>query len=174
MFSCEYCERFRDHLFWRTSPVAASVTSSVSHWSRARTFFSHKLKLGVSWNYMPPILVPSSAKCIVTQILVTAKLNRRKYLVLKGVLMIWSFPAKNCLFRVSNWSTRIRCEICWRLRMKTSELRQWGRSGVFCEYISHFVQFVHFELENNYWVHIEKTNTLEDKSGYIMLYVEVF
>ena len=31
-----------------------------------------------SLNYMPPILVPSSAKCIATKILVTAKLNRRK------------------------------------------------------------------------------------------------
>ena len=33
-------------------------------------------------NYMPPILVPSSAKCIATQILVIAKLNRRKDIIM--------------------------------------------------------------------------------------------
>ena len=33
---------------------------------------------------MPPILAPSSAKRIATQILVIAKLNGRKELVLKG------------------------------------------------------------------------------------------
>ena len=40
--------------------------------------------LGDSWNYMPPILTPSSAKCMATQILVTAKLNGRKYFILRG------------------------------------------------------------------------------------------
>ena len=40
--------------------------------------------LGDSWNYMPPILVPSSAKHIATQILVIAKLNRRKKFFLRG------------------------------------------------------------------------------------------
>ena len=130
MFSCEYCERFRDHLFWRTSPVAASVTSSVSDWTRARTFFSHKLKLGVSWNYMPPILVPSSAKCIVTQILVTANLNRRKYLVLKGVLMIWSFPAKNCLFRVSKLKHK---NTVWKLlKVKNEDIRTASMASLWC------------------------------------------
>ena len=34
-------------------------------------------RLGDSRNYMPPILVPSSAKRIATQILVIAKLNGR-------------------------------------------------------------------------------------------------
>ena len=33
---------------------------------------------------MPPILVPSSAKRIATQILVTVKLNRRKDFILRG------------------------------------------------------------------------------------------
>ena len=42
--------------------------------------------LGDSQNYMPPILVPSSAKRITTttQILVFAKLNERKYFILRG------------------------------------------------------------------------------------------
>ena len=33
---------------------------------------------------MPPILVPSSAKRIVTQILVNAKLNKREDFILRG------------------------------------------------------------------------------------------
>ena len=40
---------------------------------------AYKMKLGDNRNYMPPIRVPSSAKRIATQIVVTAKLNRRKY-----------------------------------------------------------------------------------------------
>ena len=37
-----------------------------------------------SRNYMPPILVPSSAKRIATQILVIAKLNEREDFILRG------------------------------------------------------------------------------------------
>ena len=40
-------------------------------------------RLGDSRNYMPPILVPSSAKRIATQILVIAKLNGRKDFILR-------------------------------------------------------------------------------------------
>ena len=40
--------------------------------------------LGDSWNYMQPILVPSSAKRIATQILVIAKLNEREDFILRG------------------------------------------------------------------------------------------
>ena len=39
--------------------------------------------LGDSRNYMPPILVSSSAKRIATQILVIAKLNGKKYFVFR-------------------------------------------------------------------------------------------
>ena len=39
--------------------------------------------LGDSRNYMPPILVLSSAKRITTQILVIAKLNQRKDFILR-------------------------------------------------------------------------------------------
>ena len=47
-----------------------------------------------SWNYMPPILVPSSAKRIATQMLVTEKFNGRKYFVLRG--FVWDIirPSK--------------------------------------------------------------------------------
>ena len=43
-----------------------------------------------------------------------------------------------------------------------------------CEHISHFVLLVDFEQENVCWVHIEITNTFEDKMVYIMRYVIVF
>ena len=39
--------------------------------------------LGNSWNYIPPILFPCSAKHIATQILVTPELNRRKDFILR-------------------------------------------------------------------------------------------
>ena len=42
----------------------------------------NKLLLGDIRNYMPPILVPSSAKRIATHILVIAKLNGGKYFIL--------------------------------------------------------------------------------------------
>ena len=52
--------------------------------------------------------------------------------------------------------------------MKTLEQCQWCRSSVFivnCEHISEFVLIVDFEQEKVRWVHIEKTNTFEDKIG---------
>ena len=42
---------------------------------------------------------------------------------------------------VNNRKTRNRCEICSKLTIKTSERRQWHRSGAFIvnfEHISHF------------------------------------
>ena len=42
------------------------------------------LQLGDSSNYMPPILVPSSAKPVSTQISVIVKLNGRKDFILRG------------------------------------------------------------------------------------------
>ena len=47
-----------------------------------------------SQNYMPPILVPSSAKCIVTQILVIAKSNGRKNFILRGFICDIIRPSK--------------------------------------------------------------------------------
>ena len=42
-----------------------------------------QIMLGESRNYIPQILVPSSAKCIATKILVIAKLNGRKDFILR-------------------------------------------------------------------------------------------
>ena len=41
------------------------------------------LLLGDNRNYIPPILVPFSVKRIATQVLVIAKLNGRKYFILR-------------------------------------------------------------------------------------------
>ena len=46
------------------------------------------------------------------------------------------------LLKVNNRNTRTTCEICSKLAIKTPELHQWRRSGVFIsnfEHISHFV-----------------------------------
>ena len=50
--------------------------------------------IGDSWNYMSPILVPSSAKRITTQMLVTGKLNGRKDFVLRGFVCDIIRPSK--------------------------------------------------------------------------------
>ena len=70
---------------------------------------------------MPPILVPFSVKRTLTQILVIAKLNERTDFFWDTVFVITSVAARNYLVKVSNWSTRIRCENCSRLRIKIPE-----------------------------------------------------
>ena len=50
--------------------------------------------LGVSRDYIPPILVPSSAKRIATQILVIAKLNGRKDFILRIFVCDIIHPSK--------------------------------------------------------------------------------
>ena len=109
---------------------------------------------------------------------VSAKSNGRKYLVLRGYVYYIILPSKQFLFKVNNnWITRIRCENCSRLRVKTLVRRQWRRSGVFivnCEHISHFVLIDDSEHTNVCWVHIEKTKAFEDTIEYAMLYAVVF
>ena len=46
------------------------------------------------WNYVPPILVPFSAKRIGTQILVNGKLNGRKDFILRGFVYDIIRPSK--------------------------------------------------------------------------------
>ena len=109
---------------------------------------------------MPPILVPSSIKRIATRILVTTLrkcdfdlILPRKQLLWENVILIWSFPATNCLFKVSYWSTR-RCRNCSKLRTKTQEGRQWHCSGVFifnCEHISCYVLIVGSHFPCLHW-----------------------
>ena len=45
---------------------------------------NNKFIIGDSWDYMPPILVPFSAKRIATQMVVIEELNERKDFSLKG------------------------------------------------------------------------------------------
>ena len=125
---------------------------------------------------MSRILVPSSAKRIAIQNLVIAKFNGRKDFILTDFVWDASVPEINNLFKVSNWSTRIRCENCSRLRTKTLVRYQWCHSSVFivnCKHILNFVLIVELEQAHVYWVHIEKINNFEDKIGYIMRYVVV-
>ena len=52
----------------------------------------------------------------------------------------YRYPSKIYVVKVNNRNTRKKCEICSKLTIKTSELRQWCRSGVFIvnvEHISH-------------------------------------
>ena len=126
---------------------------------------------------MPPTFVPSSAKRIATQMLVILKLNERKDFILIGFLCDIIHPSKNCMFKVSKWSTRIRCENFSRLRMKTLERCLWRRSSVFivnCEHISNFVLSVDFAQANVWSVHIKKTSTFKDRIGHIISYVVAF
>ena len=152
---------------------------SKSAYIASRTYrFCRKyaIVLGDSWNYMPPILVPYSGKCITTQILVTAKLNGRKYFFWEALLVISSVPTRNYLFKFSNWNGRIRCENCSRLRMKTLERCQWRCPSVFivnCEHISNFLLIIDSEQAKVCWDHIEKINTFENKIWYIMRYAVV-
>ena len=70
--------------------------------------------LGDSRNYMPLILVPSSAKHITTQILIITKLYGRKDFILRVFIIV---PARNYLFKGTNLNARMRCESCSILRM---------------------------------------------------------
>ena len=88
--------------------------------SASRIIFDYNI-LGDSQKYMTPILVASSAKRGLSQILVIVNLNGREDLVLKGCVLIWSSPANNYLFKVSNWSTGTRCGSHSRLIMKILE-----------------------------------------------------
>ena len=124
---------------------------------------------------MPPILVPSSAKRIATQILVIAKLNGRKDFILRGFVCNIIRPYKELTVQSQLLKHRIRCENCSRLRMKTLERCQWRRSSVYivnCD-ISKFLLIIDFEQAKVCWVHIEKINTFEDKIRYIMRYLVV-
>ena len=67
-----------------------------------------------------PILVPSSAKRITTQILVIAKLNGRKDFILRNFVGDIICPNKELpvqSYQVNNLSTRIRLKGCSVLRM---------------------------------------------------------
>ena len=123
--------------------------------------------IGDSRNYMPPILVPSSAKRITRQILVIAKLNGRKDFILRGFVCDIIRPSHALPVQSYNWNTRIRCANCSKLRTKTIERCQWRRCAyiVNCEHMSNFVLTADFEQANIYLVHIKKASTFEARSG---------
>ena len=60
-------------------------------------------------------------------------------------LLFRNTPASYYMFKVNNKNARASCEICSKLKMKTTERRHWRhwrRSGVFIvnfEHISHLV-----------------------------------
>ena len=108
---------------------------------------------------MPPILVPSFAKRMATQILVIAKLNGKKDFGLRDFVCDIIRPSKNANVKDIQYQ---RC--------------QWRRSSIFivnCKHISNVVLIVDFEQANVCLVHIEKANIFEDKIGYIMRYALV-
>ena len=84
-------------------------------------------------------------------------------------------PTRNYLFKVSNWSTRIRCGNCSRLRLKTLERCQWRRSSAYCSLLTYF------KLPSNYWIWTDrgllglywKNKHFKDKIRYILRYVIV-
>ena len=55
---------------------------------------NNMLKLGNSWNYMPPIIVPSLAKRIATQMLVIEELNGSKDFILRSFFCDIIRPSK--------------------------------------------------------------------------------
>ena len=54
----------------------------------------------------------------------------------------WELPANIYLPKVKNRNTRIRCEICSKITIKTPEQRQWRRSGVFMVNFEHISPLV--------------------------------
>ena len=68
---------------------------------------------------MPPILVPSSAKRIAAQMLVTEELNGRKDFILRGFACDIILPNKELPVQKSYPSKGIRCGNCSGLRIKT-------------------------------------------------------
>ena len=89
---------------------------------------------------MPPILVPSSAKRITTQIWVIAKLEGRKDFYFER-FYLWYHSSQQ-----SNWNTRISFENCSRLKMKTLEWCQWRR------FVSLMLTMDIFQTCSNCWI----------------------
>ena len=62
--------------------------------------------------------------------------------------MLSGFPAGNYMFKANNKNTRTRFEICSKLTIKTSERRDWRRSGVFILNFEHFTPFSSVFINN--------------------------
>ena len=72
---------------------------SLLHRVKRPSKICHVKKLGDSRNYMSPILVPSSAKRITTQILEIARLNGRIYFIFRVFVYDIICPSKELLVR---------------------------------------------------------------------------
>ena len=73
------------------------------------------------------------------------------FVSVKGVDLRLSQPGITC----SNRNTRTRCEIYSEFTIKTTERREWCRSGVFIvnfDYISRLVLVANFEQANAGWI----------------------
>ena len=57
--------------------------------------------------------------------------NVEGFLSIVASIWIRAVPANIYLLKVNNRNTIRRCEICLKLTIKTPDLRQWRRSGVF-------------------------------------------
>ena len=120
-----------------------------------------------NWNYMPPILVPSSAKHIAIQVLVIAKWKKRFFFW--EVFCLWFHPSLQritCPKSATEIQEKNKVWNCSRIRMKILERCQWHRSSVFivnCERICNFLLIIDFEQAKVCLVHVEKRNTFENK-----------
>ena len=66
------------------------------------------------------------------------------------IYFIKHIPAGNCIFKTNIRNIRARCEICWKLTIRTSKQCQWCRSGVLIVNFEHIslcsgVSIVNFE-----------------------------
>ena len=62
---------------------------------------------------------------------------RKPYFVFRG--MERDYPTNNYLLKVNNRNTRKRCEICWKLTIKTPQRHQRRRSDVFIINFEHIL-----------------------------------
>ena len=94
---------------------------------------------------------------------------KEKILFWEALFVISSVPARNYLFKASNWSTRKRCQECSRLRIKELERCRWCHPSAFivnCEHISNFLIIVDFQQANVCWVYVGKASSIV-KWGYL-------
>ena len=159
--------RFRSYTYTRTQQFLLPLMCGNEQWSLRGG--ENKALPEDSWNDMPPILVPSFAKSTATQFFLNVK---KKILFWETLFVMSSVSARNYLFKVSNWSPRIRCDNFSGLRMKTM-------TSFWCFYCYLWTYFKHiliidFKQVNVCRVHIENINTFEDNIGYIMRYVSVY
>ena len=81
-------------MFFNLTLISLNVNTSLKSKSKSHKQFLGDNSQGIVETYMPPILVPSSAKLIAKQILVIAKLKGRKYFILRVFVCDINRPSK--------------------------------------------------------------------------------